>query len=393
VTQASDTTAAMPWRPVTALSGVFALRMLGIFMVFPVLAVWATDLPGATPALVGLALGVYGITQAMFQIPMGMLSDRVGRRRVIVLGLVIFAAGSLLAAGAETIWGVIAGRALQGAGAIAAAITALAADLTPPHYRTRAMAVIGMSIGGAFGLSMVAGPALEGQIGVPGIFLLAGLLGFAAIAWLLLTVPGAERNNRRGGLGLDLLREPVFASLCGGVLLLHLLLTAVFLVVPASLVEATGTPVAEHWKVYLPVLLAAVVCMVPLILFSERAGRAAWLAKPIAIVLVAAGLAVMGLANSTAAALIAGLWVFFTGFTFLEAHLPARVSQAAPDDRRGAALGIYSTAQFLGAFLGGAGAGLASGLITAAQVLIAAAALGILWLLVAVRGGSGPRRG
>jgi len=370
------------WRAVGALSGVFALRMLGIFMVFPVLAIWAEDLPDATPALIGLALGAYGITQAFFQIPMGALSDRIGRRRVIVIGLLIFAMGSLLAASADTIWGVIAGRALQGAGAIAAAITALVADITPPHLRTRSMAIIGASIGGAFGLSMVVGPLLEGVIGVPGIFLLTAILSIAAIAWLLATVPGVpvKRGEKGSGLGLALFREPGFAGLTSGIFILHLVLTAAFVILPGLLRDSTGLDVAQHWQIYLPVLIAAVAAMVPMVLKAERGTRAHGMVL-LALAQVAVGLGLLAFTGQAAWGVVAGLWVFFIGFTFMEAHLPARVSQVVPEAQRGTALGLYSTAQFLGAFVGGAGGGLLLGFTSLPVTLGAAAALVAFWLI------------
>nr|WP_301288449.1 MFS transporter [Natronospira proteinivora] len=357
------------------------MRMLGIFMVFPVLAIWAEDLPDATPALIGLALGVYGVTQAFFQIPMGALSDRIGRRRVIVVGLIIFALGSLLAASADTIWGVIAGRALQGAGAIAAAITALVADVTPPHLRTRSMAIIGASIGGAFGLSMVLGPLLEGVIGVPGIFLLTAVLSVAAIAWLLLTVPNlpVKPKAEGTGLGLALFREPGFAGLTIGIFVLHLVLTAAFVILPGLLRDSTGLGVSQHWQIYLPVLLAAVAGMVPMVLKAERGTRAHGMVL-LALAQVAVGLALMAFTIQTAWGVVAGLWVFFIGFTFMEAHLPARVSQVVPEAQRGTALGLYSSAQFLGAFVGGAGGGLLLGFTSLPVTLGSAAALVALWL-------------
>ncbi len=370
------------WPAVGALSGVFALRMLGIFMVFPVLAVWAADLEDATPVLIGLALGVYGITQAIFQIPMGALSDRFGRRRIIVLGLLIFAAGGLVASQADTIWGVILGRGLQGAGAIAAAITALVADITPAKFRTRAMAVIGASIGASFALSMVLGPVLEGIMGVPGIFMLTAVLGVAAAGWLLLTVPKvAATGNARGGLGLELFRQPGFTGLTIGIFILHLLLTASFLILPGLLRDSTGLAVSGHWQIYLPVLAAAAGGMVLMVLKAERGTRAHGMVL-LALAQVAVGLGLMAFSGGSAWPLVIGLWIFFTGFTFLEAHLPARVSQVVPDDRRGAALGLYSSAQFLGAFVGGAGGGLMLSFTDIPVTLGTAATLAALWLIL-----------
>lgn len=370
------------WPAVAALSGIFGLRMLGLFMLLPVLSLWAEDLPGATPLLIGLALGAYGITQALFQIPLGALSDRWGRRRIIAGGLLVFAVGSVVAASADSIWGVIAGRGLQGAGAIAAATTALVADLTPPDRRTRAMAVLGVCIGGAFAVSLVIAPPMEGWIGVPGIFWLIAALTVMGLGLLFLLVPARARPaETEPPPWREVIRLPGLGALMAGVLLLHLIMTATFVALPGVLRDVGGLAGADHWQVYLPVLAAAGLAMVPLILLAERGGRAA-AALAGGVGLVALGQGGLGLLDWGLTGLAVALWVFFTGFTFLEAHLPARLSRNVPAAARGRAMGLFSSAQFLGAFIGGVVGGAFWGWGGAAAVFALCAGLGLLWLLV-----------
>lgn len=368
------------WRPVSLLAGVMAIRMLGLFMVLPVLALYAGELPGATPLLIGLAVGIYGITQALFQIPLGAASDQLGRKPVIIGGLLAFAVGSGLAAAGGSIWAVIAGRALQGAGAISAAVIALLADMTPAAWRTRAMAVLGISIGAAFSLAMVLGPVLAGLLGVPGVFWLTAALvviAAAGVAWLVPAGPAIRATARRPRLAL--LRLPALRQLALGVFLLHGLLTALFTVVPGVLRDLAGLAAEQHWKLYLPALGASLLLTLPLIKLSERGG--AWIAVifRVAILLLATGFAGLALAGGDQLLLGLALAIFFGGFNFLEAHLPARVSLVVADSERGAALGLYATCQFLGAFAGGLAGGVLGGELAAASVFWGAGLLALAW--------------
>jgi predicted MFS family arabinose efflux permease len=372
-----------PWLAISTLAGVLGLRMLGLFLLLPVLALHARSFPDATPTLAGLALGVYGATQAVLQVPAGWLSDRWGRRPVILLGLGIFAIGSLVAANADTLWMVVAGRALQGAGAISAAATALAADLTAPAQRTRAMAVIGITIGASFALSLVLGPLLAGTLGVPGLFqLTAGLalLGAVLVALLIPTPPAPEprlaAEAPASGLG------PVY----GGVFLIHALLTAQFIAVPVALADHAGLPLAEHWRVYLPALGASLLLTLPLIGWEERRGGP-W-SGHVALGLLALGLGGAALAGGSTWGLGLAMAAFFGGFNFLEASYPARVAAAASPAQRGQAMGTYATLQFLGAFAGGLGGGAMLGFGGTTLVLVTGVVgLGLAALLI-LRGGS-----
>lgn len=355
-------------RTTLALASVFSLRMFGLFLVLPVFVLYADSLAGVTPLLAGIALGAYGLTQGLLQIPFGWASDRYGRKPLLVFGLVLFACGSVIAALAPDIWWTIVGRAVQGAGAVAAVITALLADLTREETRTRAMAVIGVSIGVSFALALVAGPALDAAIGVRGIFWLTAALALGGVAIVLWAVPAESPRAPSPPAGgfRAVLKERELLRLDGGIFVLHFVLTAAFVVLPPVL---SGFDV-PHGRVYLGVLVTSVAFMAP----------AAWLAdrepwrRPLtvaALVLLAAAFVGLALGHHAFWPLVAALVAFFTAFNFLEAHLPAAVSRAAPADGRGAALGVYSSCQFLGAFAGGAAGGAMAG---------AAGATGVFWL-------------
>jgi MFS family permease len=371
-----------------SLALIYAIRMLGLFMIIPVFALFAEDLPGATPLLTGLALGVYGLTQAVLQIPFGMMSDRIGRKPVIVAGLLIFALGSLLAASADSIWGIIAGRALQGAGAIAAALMALAADLSREEHRLKMMALIGASIGVAFAISMVAGPVVSAWIGVSGIFAGTAVLALVAIAILYLWVPDPKhiqfhRDTEVAPESLgEVLRNPQLLRLDSGIFVLHFVLMAVFLVFPLELRDLSGLPTQDHWRVYLPVFIAAVVLMLPFIIFAEKKR----LIKQVfvgAISVIMLAVADFSLAQNTLA-LVVGLVLFFTGFNLLEALLPSLVSKTANATQKGTAMGVYSSSQFFGAFSGGFIGGAAHNHLGIGGVYGVVLLVLLLWWLLAV---------
>jgi MFS family permease len=370
-----------------SLASIFGLRMLGLFLILPVFAVAARQLPGGDNlTLVGIALGAYGLTQALLQLPFGMASDRYGRKRVIVVGLLLFAAGSFVAAAAPDIWWTIAGRALQGAGAISAAVTALAADLTREQHRTKVMALIGSSIGLMFALSLVGAPALNALIGLHGLFVLTGLLALAAI-WLVVRIvpdppPAAHHELEPVGF-VSVLLDPQLLRLNFGILALHFIQMAMFVVVPGALVASGGIPVAEHWKVYLPVVLASFVLMLPPILYAERRARIKLVfVAAIFVLLLAQGGFLYG--SGMFRSLVANLLVFFVVFNILEATLPSLVSRIAPPQAKGTALGIYNTTQSLGLFLGGAAGGVLAQHWGAVGVFGVGIALALLWLAIAV---------
>jgi MFS family permease len=369
-----------------SLASLFALRMLGLFLILPVFAVHAQHLPGGdSQTLVGIALGAYGLTQGILQIPYGMASDRYGRKRVIVVGLVVFALGSFVAAWGPNIAVVILGRSLQGAGAIAAPVTAFAADITREEHRTKAMAMIGGSIGLMFAVSLVAAPALYPLIGMGGIFAATGLLAFAAI-WVTLAVVPAEPapapRVRRSGALKEVLRNSEQLRLNFGIFCLHVVQMAIFVVVPTALVRDGGLAVDEHWKVYLPVVLGSFILMAPLLLHAERTGRMKFLflASIVLLLAVELGFAVC-LSNFPYA--VALLLAFFVAFNLLEASLPSLVSRFAPSSSRGTALGVYNTTQALGLFVGGAAGGWLAQNWGQGSVFVFGFAVVALWLLVA----------
>ncbi len=374
-------------RAALSLAGIFSLRMLGLFMIYPVFALWARRLPDATAFSIGLALGVYGLTQALFQIPLGFLSDRLGRKRIIAAGLLLFALGSVVAALSHSIDGIILGRLLQGAGAVGSAILALAADLTREQQRTKAMAVIGMTIGASFSLALVAGPILNRWIGVPGIFWLTAVLALLGIGVLYGLVPQPLVSSVHAeaepvpALFKRVLTDRELLRLDFGIFVQHTILTASFLSVPFVLKQA-GVALHDQWFVYLPVLVVSVICMLPLIILAER-GRM----KPVFLASVATlGVSqlLLLLGHGRLPVVIVALLVFFTAFNLLEASLPSLISRVAPSEAKGTALGIYSSSQFFGIFVGGALGGWLQGVWGLTGVFGLCAALTGLWLLVAI---------
>jgi MFS family permease len=345
-------------RATSGLAAIFALRMLGMFLILPVFALYAEHLPGGdNHTLVGLTLGMYGLTQALLMIPFGMASDRIGRKKVIIFGLILFALGSFLAASAHDIYWTIAGRALQGAGAVSAAVTAMLADLTREEHRTKAMALIGSSIGVTFAVSLVAGPALNHLIGVPGIFALTGVLALAAIWVVKVWIPDPADSHFHADAQanpaklIDVLRNGQLARLDFGIFALHAAQMAMFVVVPVAL-KNSGLAPAQHWAVYLPVLLGSFVLMVPAIIYGEKRGKM----KPVFIGAVALMLlAQLGLAFGIGYfwGIVWSLFAYFVAFNLLEASLPSLISKLAPVSAKGTAMGVYNTAQALGLFTGG----------------------------------------
>lgn len=373
-----------------SLASLFALRMLGLFLILPVFAVDARHLSGGDNlTLVGIALGAYGLSQGILQLPYGMASDRYGRKRVIVIGLLLFAIGSFVAAWASDIYIVIAGRAIQGAGAIAAPVTAFAADITREEHRTKAMAMIGGSIGLTFAVSLVAAPALYSIIGMTGIFALTGVLSLAGI-WVTVSVvppePGGTRDTTRrvqpGALG-EVLRNVDQLRLNFGIFSLHAVQMAIFVVIPVALVRYGGLAVTEHWKVYLPVVLGSFVLMAPLLVYAERRGRMKALFLG-AIALMLAVEAAFTAGYKSLHATVALLLAFFVAFNILEASLPSLVSRVAPQASRGTALGVYNTTQALGLFVGGAAGGWLAKHFGETSVFVFGFAAVALWLGAAV---------
>jgi MFS family permease len=338
-------------RAVGVIALIGMLRMFGLFALLPVLSLYAAGLDSATPILIGLAVGAYGLTQAGLQIPLGALSDRIGRVPVIVAGLAIFALGSVIAAFSETIYGVIAGRLLQGAGAISATLTALIADATRDGVRTRSMAVFGVGVGGAFLLAMMFGPLFSERFGVPALFLFAAFVAVVA-AVLLIALPGdlprpetPRQWDFRPAFRPELLRLDVY------VFLLHAILTASFVALPFLLIDHLEVVVTDYGKLLVGALLLSLAGTIPLIIRDDRQGKGTTIG--IAVTLLLAGQLVLTFAGFAVVSVFAGLVLFFAGFNFLEAGLPARLSLIADDDARGASLGVFASAQFLGAFVGG----------------------------------------
>lgn len=383
-------------RASASLASIFALRMLGMFLILPVFAVHAKSMPGGESAtLVGLAMGMYGLTQAFCQIPFGAASDKYGRKRVIIIGLILFALGSLIAAAANSLVWVIVGRAVQGAGAISAAVTACIADATREEHRTKAMAMVGGAIGLTFAVSLITAPVLYELIGMRGIFALTGILSIVAIFVVAYIVPAAPQMVIAQRVPFRaVLMNAELMRLNYGIFALHLTQMSVFVVVPSALVQYAGMPVTSHWKVYLPVMLASFALMLPPVFAGERRGKM----KLVFLGAIALMLAVqIGLGLFLAwpvhwFVLVILLLVFFVAFNILEACQPSLVSRLAPPAAKGTALGIYNTLQALGLFCGGVAGGWLRQHVGAASVFALGAALTVVWLAIAVHMKNLPRR-
>lgn len=378
-------------RSVGSLALLYCFRMLGLFMVLPLLALYAAELPGATPTLIGLAMGMYGLANALLQIPFGWLSDKVGRRPVIIAGLLLFALGSVIAGMADTVMGIIVGRTLQGAGAISSTLMALVADLTREEQRTKAMALVGMSIGLSFAVGLVLGPAVATFGGLPAVFWLTAALAVSGIVILILLVPSfppvIDTHHTATGVKLELmgrgLGDMALVPLNFGVFVLHFILVAFFLVVPGIIENSLDVDRERHWMVYLPVILLSLAGMVPLMIVAERLGRLRQMCL-LAIALVFVAMATLDYAAAIPL-LYGGLWLFFVGFNYLEATLPSLLSKSVSAGSKGSAMGVFSTCQFLGAFAGGAVGGwllqhLGAYALTGVCLLLAA-----VWWLVVLR--------
>ena len=386
--QAGSHMTAVERRAAISLASIYAIRMLGLFMLFPVISLYQDRLIGATPALLGFAIGVYGLTQGLLQIPFGLLSDRFGRKPIILIGLLLFALGSVVAAMSDSIYGLIAGRALQGCGAIAAAIMALAADLTSDENRTKAMAMIGMSIGSAFALALVLGPLFDHWVGLSGLFWFTAIMAAGGMAILVFVVPDPiSQKIHRDAEAIpsqfrSILKNTQLLRLDMGIFLLHMILTASFVIFPLILKNELGLAPQHHWWVYLPVLLLSVAAMVPFIIIAERRRR---MKKIFLGGILFVALAQLGLSfwyqQFWLAVLM--LFVFFTAFNLLEASLPSLVSKIAPPESKGTAMGFYSSSQFLGAFLGGSVGGSLHGAMGYSSVFLLSAVMGLVWFVFA----------
>lgn len=376
-------------RAALGLASLYGIRMLGLFLILPVFSLYAEQLQGTTPLLIGLALGSYGLSQALLQIPFGLLSDRFGRKHMIVIGLLIFALGSVIAALADHIVVVIIGRLLQGAGAISAVVLALAADLTRTEQRSKVMAIIGISIGLSFTLALILGPVLSQWMGVAGLFWLTAGLALGAIIIVLKLIPQAERYRHHQDIQAtprqirSILQDRQLLRIDVGIFILHMILTATFVVLPLALRDRLQLPAADHWQLYLPAMLGGLVLMAPFLMHSERkqAVRSTML---LAIALLALAELMLVFSPAQIGWYGLALLIFFTAFNFLEACLPSLIARLAPVDLKGTAMGVYATSQFSGAFLGGVIAGLLMGIWGLTAVFIFASLALLLWLLISL---------
>jgi MFS family permease len=366
-------------RAVAGLALIASVRMLGLFMLLPVLALYADSLVGATPFLIGVSVGAYGITQALLQIPFGLASDRFGRRPVLILGFLVFAAGGAIAAWSDHIGWVIAGRSVQGAGAVSAVLNALLADLTRKVVRTRAQAIFGASIGLSFMLSLMLGPVLAARMGVDGLFALTCAMALIAAAAIVIKVPALPPMPRTASAHWStVLKDPALFGLYVGIFALHLVIAAAFVALPFVLRDRLGIEPAAHWQMYLGSVTLSILTTVLLIRGIERSATPG---RYVLVAIASLGLAPLGVivGGETATMVFAALVLLFTGINFLEARLPAEVTLIAGADRRGAALGAYATAQFLGVFAGGATAGALLAAGGANGVFVFASVMTLCW--------------
>lgn len=382
---------ALELRASLGLAGLYALRMLGMFLILPVFALYAHTLPGGDePLWIGLALGSYGLTQALLQLPFGMWSDHIGRKPLIYLGLILFAIGSLIAAWAPDVVWLTVGRVIQGAGAISAVITALLADLTREENRTRAMAMIGMTIGLTFAFSLVLGPLLTRYIGVPGIFLLTAVLCVFALLGVCWIIPNPAVTRFHSDAEASparlptVLRNRELLRLNFGIFALHAAQMAMFVVIPFLLTKTGGLDHDHHWQVYLPVVVLGFVLMVPAIIYGEKKHRLKQVFV-FAISLMCIAQISMALWLDSFAAIVAALGLYFIAFNILEATLPSLVSKIAPAEAKGTAIGVYNTGQSLGLFVGASVGGALYGWYGSSGTFAFCAALMVIWLLLAIR--------
>ena len=377
-------------RSVLGLVSLYATRMLGLFMVLPVMSVYGVDYAGSTTFLIGVALGIYGLTQSLFQIPLGMLSDRIGRKTVIIGGMLLFLLGSIVAASADSIYGVIVGRALQGAGAVASTVMALLSDLTTEENRTKAMAAVGGSIGLGFALAMVLGPAIASAFGMSAIFWLTALLAVMGVAVVVFWIPDPVRVSNlasREALAMPALFKTALANsellrLDIGVFLLHMVQMASWVAVPQILSQVLGFELSRHWWLYLLTMGFGFVAMLPFMIIAERRRILKWVFFSAVVVLTLAEF-ILYWAGSSFPIFVLGLFLFFMAFNLLEASLPSLVSKVAPSGSRGTAMGIYSSSQFFGAFAGGVVGGAIAQSIGYQQVFLFSGVMGIVWALIA----------
>lgn len=371
-----------------ALAFIYLMRMLGLFMVMPVLAVLTVDYPDYSPIWVGIAIGAYGLSQALLQIPMGMWSDKIGRKPVIVVGLLLFAIGSLLAAFADSMLMLTLGRILQGTGAIAGAVMALAADVSRENQRNKVMAIIGIAIGFSFYLALILGPIIASEYGLQGVFLLTAMLAIACIPMVIFVVPTAVTSAPRGDtlpnalILKGIVKSPTLLRLNISVMLLHMMITLVFVQFPATL-QNLNWPIESHWLVYLPILVAAIIGMALMMGFARKVALNRMLMLSVLMML----LAFLGLAKSQTnfALLMTFIILFFTAFNYLEANLPALVANISAPGQKGSAMGIYASFQFFGAFLGGLVSGLIIAYMGSEVVYYLAAVVCLLWCFLFVK--------